>query len=125
MDRLQWITHKEKKIMYLNYSNLKSSRPEDFKSAMDTIKKARDLSAESKEKIRFLNDVTNASANTETINALKEFAAFTAANDKVEKECVVGLTSIQKVLLSGIKLFSSSKMEVFDDIEKAKDWLAS
>jgi hypothetical protein len=125
MDRLEWITHKGKKILYLNYSNLKSSIPEEKQLILDTIKRARDLSAESKEKIRFLSDVTNSSASSDVMQALKEFAAFTSTNNKVEKECVIGLTGLQTVLLSGVKLFANSKMEMFKDIEDAKDWLVS
>jgi hypothetical protein len=125
MDRLQWITHKDKKILYINYSNLKCAKPEEEKLILDTIKKARDLSADSKEKIRFLSDVTNSSASKVVMQALKEFAAFTAANKKTEKECVVGISGVQKILLSAINMFAQSKLEMFDNVEQAKDWLVS
>lgn len=125
MDRLEWISHKGKKILYINYSNLHSSKPEELKEILDTIKKARDLSAKSKEKIRFLTDVTNTSANREVTQALKEFAAYTSSNNKVEKECVVGISTIQKVLLNSINLFAKSKIVVFDTVDQAKEWLVT
>lgn len=123
MERLEWINHKGKKILYINYSKLIATKPEEKKLILDTIKKARDIAANSKEKIRFLSDVTDASADKEVTQALKEFAAFTAANDKTEKECVVGITGIQKVLLTAINAFAKSKIIMFNDIAQAKDWL--
>jgi hypothetical protein len=123
MERVTWIDHKGKKILYINYSKLKASLPDEKQLILDTIKQARDFTVRSTEKIRYLSDVTNTSANTEVMSALKEFATFTAGNNKVEKECVVGLTGIQKILVSGVNAFAKSKLVMFDDIEKAKDWL--
>jgi hypothetical protein len=123
MERVTWIEHKGKNILYVNYSKLMAAKPDQKQEILDTIKKARGIASGSSEKIRFLSDVTDARANTEVMNALKEFAAFTNANNKVEKECVVGVRGIQKILLSGINAFAKSKLVMFDDIEKAKDWL--
>jgi hypothetical protein len=123
MERVTWIEHKGKKILYVNYSKLMAAKPDQKQEILDTIKKARGIASGSAEKIRFLSDVTDARANTEVMNALKEFAAFTNANNKVEKECVVGVRGIQKILLSGINAFAKSKLVMFDDIEEAKDWL--
>lgn len=123
MERVQWVTHKGKKILYINYSKLVATKPEEKQLILDTIKKAHDIAEESKEKIRFLSDVTDASANQEVMRALKEFAVFTSSNNKVEKECVVGISGVQKVLLTGVNAFAKSKLVMFDDLEKAKDWL--
>lgn len=123
MNRVEWKTHLGKKILYINYSNLNASHEDEKKVILETIKQAWAEAAASTEKVRFLSDITGTSANSEVMKELKQFALYTASNNKTEKECVVGMSSIQKVLVGGVNLFAKSKLQMFDGIDEALDWL--
>ena len=124
MDRVQWIEHKGKKILLLDYSNLNAKIPEQKKTALDIIAQARKVTTAHKGKIFFLSDVSNSQSDTELVDALREFAIFTASSGKVVKECVVGIAGLQKMLGSMINLMSESKLVIFNTLEEGKDYLA-
>lgn len=126
MERVIWKTHNGKKFLYINYSNLSAANPAQKQEIFDTIKLAWDTveSTAPGEKIRFLSDVTNSTSSPDIMNKIKEFAAYTTANDRVEKECVVGISAIQKILVAGVNMFSKTKLVMFDSIGDAADWLS-
>jgi hypothetical protein len=126
MERVVWKTHNGKKILYINYSNLSAVNPAQKKEIFDTIQTAWDVveSTAPDEKIRFLSDVTNTTASPDIMKKIKEFAAYTTANGKVEKECVVGISGIQQILVAGVNMFSKTKLVMFDSIGEATDWLS-
>lgn len=110
----QWITHKNKKILFLNANGLREA---EYMVAQEELKqellKAR-ISA------LVLVDATGTEMTTKTTNKAKEVAAATKAEGIIDgPSVVVGLTGLQKAVAQlfgrGIH-FSSS-------IEEAKDWL--
>jgi hypothetical protein len=123
MDRVQWIEHNGKKILYLNYTGLRAKNPEEKKVVLAIIKEATAIAAASRERILFLSDVTNTVSDTDVVDALREFGHFTSSHGKVEKECVVGVTGLQKALVSMLNLMSKTKLVIFDTLEQAKDYL--
>ena len=125
MERVRWETYKGKKILILDYSGLKAANPEHKKTIMEVIKTARDVTAQLKEPVLFLSDVTSSQANGEVMTALKEFARFTNERKIVGKECVVGTSAMQTVLLNAVNLFSGGSIKPFATVEQAKEWLAT
>jgi hypothetical protein len=124
MDRVQWIEYKGKKILYLNYSGLRAKIPEEKQIALAVMEEAKKITGEAKEKILFLSDVSNTVSDTDLVDALKELGHVTAGSGKVEKECVVGISGIQKALVSMLNLMTKSKLVMFDTVEAGKDYLA-
>ena len=59
------------------------------------------------------------------MTALKEFARFTNERKIVGKECVVGTSAMQTVLLNAVNLFSGGSIKPFATVEQAKEWLAT
>ena len=125
MERVRWETYKGKRILILDYSGLKAVKPEDKKTVMELIKTARDLSAKQTTPVLFLSDVTGSQADSETISAIKEFAKFNNETKIVGKECVIGTTGLQTVLLNAINLFSGGNIKPFATKEQAQEWLVS
>ncbi|MBN2352380.1 MAG: hypothetical protein JXD23_07415 [Spirochaetales bacterium] len=123
MERVRWVDHKGKKILYLDYTGLRAPNPEDKKIVLDIIAKATEIARRSPEKIRFLSDVTNTVSDKEVVNALQEFGRTTVSLGKVEKECAVGVSGVQKALVAMINLISKTKLVMFDTPDKAMDWL--
>jgi hypothetical protein len=126
MERVFWKTHNGKKILYINYSNLSAVNPAQKQEIFDTIKTAWDVveSSASGERILFLSDATNTKASPDIMKRIKEFAAYTTANGRVEKECVVGISGIQQILVAGVNMFSKTKLITFKSIGEALDWLS-
>ena len=123
MERINWVEHKGKKILIIDYSGLKA--PKDDEIYMATLKKAYEYVSDSSEKIRFITNVTDADANKERIAKLKAFAKFCKDNDKIKKECVVGITGIKKVLLKAINTFARTNVVIIKTVEEGKEWLVS
>lgn len=123
MDRVQLIEYQGKKIILLDYSKLHAKNSEEKQAALDVIAKAREITDASEGKIRFLSDVTDSQSDTELVDALREFAVFTASSGKVEKECVVGISGVQKLLVNMINLMSKSKLVIFNTREEGLDYL--
>lgn len=125
MERVRWEHHKGKKILLIDYSGLKAGKSEEKKLLLETVKKAQETAAAATSKILFLTIATDSQADNEIMSALKAFAKFTADHNRVEKECIVGITGIQKALLQGVNFFSGGHLKPFDTIEQAKEWLIS
>jgi hypothetical protein len=123
MDRVKWIEHKGKKILYIDYSNLQSSVPAQKAEALELMKQVRKVFEGLNEKTLFMSDVTDAVPDKDTLNGLKELAGFANGKQIVARECVVGMSSMQKVLMNVINFVSKAKLTMFDSIEEAKEWL--
>ncbi len=125
MERVHWEEYKGKNILVIDYSNLRAGVPAEKEQILGCIKSARAITEQKKDKILFLSYVYKTAADNDVMTALKEFAAFTNTNGYVEKECVVGISPIQKIFINTINIFSKAKLVVFDALDEAKDWLVS
>lgn len=116
MERVKFIKHEWKQILLLDFSN--GSVDEVIKAiakASDTIR------LQPKSSLLILTDVTNARYNLEVVEKLKD---FTSANTPyVRASAVVGLDGLKKIVYNAVIMFSKRRISVFEDIEKAKDWL--
>jgi len=124
-NRVTFVNHKGKSILYINYSHLNSSKPDEEKQILDVLDEITKLVKDKKEKILFLSDVRDTSANTKVMTALKTFATSCKERDIIEKECIVGITGVKKALLSSVNFFAHTAIYNFDTLEQAKDWLVS
>ena len=111
---VQWITHKGKKILFLNANGLREA---EYMVAQEELKqellKAR-ISA------LVLVDATGTEMTTKTTNKAKEVAAATKAEGIVDgPSVVVGLTGLQKAVA---QLFGRG-IHFSSTLEEAKDWL--
>ncbi len=124
MERVRWIEHKGKKILSIDYTELKSSIPAQREEIRATLAKVMETVKELKEKTLFLTDATNAVPDKDALEELKKIAAYTNSHGIVEKECIVGLSNIQNVLMNVINFVSKAKLSMFSSRDKALDWLA-
>jgi len=120
MERVHFIQHKNRQILYIDYSNL--AKPAEVLPVIATLF---DLVKTLKSKQLFLSNATNGSADKDTMAALKEVAKYCNDNKLVEKECIVGVTGIKKVLLTAVNAFARSNIVMFNTMDEAKDWLVT
>jgi hypothetical protein len=118
MDRIQFTTHKGKKILIEDFTNLKAG-PE----FIVILKTAQGIIASQPPKsVLAVFDATGSSFNNEILNAMKE---FTKANTPyIKAATVVGITGLLQVALTAVSKFSGRDFITFPTRNDAMDWLA-
>lgn len=118
LNRIRWIEYKERKILYIDYSNFP-----DTDETINTILEVNDYVKKLGEyDLLLLVDVRNSYANEKiVVDALKNNA--TIVKPYAKKVAVVGVTRTQDALLTVVNMFSSLGIKPFDNIDDAKDWL--
>lgn len=118
MERIQFIQHKGKQILHLNFTHANPGE------VVRIIRKATPvIAAQPERSIRTLTDVTNMNFNAEAADALKVFVSHN--KPYVTAAAVVGITGLKKIIYSAVTRFSGRNIVVFDSCDQAKEWLAS
>jgi len=117
MERVQFIEHKGKKILHINFADCKSNE------VLLVIGQATAaIKTQAERSVFTLTDVTNTAFNTEVSEAMKEFVMHN--KPYVVASAVVGVTGLKKIIYNAVMRFSGRKLTAFDSIAEAKDWLA-
>ena len=111
---LEWIEHKGKRILYVDFSGLK---PHEILQAMDENQEEI-LRQPADSTILTLTNMSGTRTTTEMNEKGKEIAA--ATQGRVKAAAVIGLSGIQKVIAMGVRSIHTE-----DSMEDAKDWLVS
>ncbi len=118
--RSKWITHKGVRIFYANLSGF-GENVEHFKVEMDVI--ANMIGQEPHNSVLGLMDIRDTVLSQEITQVLKKGASKVKSH--VCKRAIVNnqITGFKKVIISAVGRFIGRTPQLFDDIEKAKDWL--
>ena len=117
MERIQFIEHKGRKLLYLNFANC---APDEI---LATVVKAKaTIASQPRESVYTLTDVTNAGFNSKVSEALKEFVIHN--KPYVKAAGVVGVTGLRQIIYNAVMKLSGRKLTAFDTMAEAKDWLA-
>jgi len=116
--RAYWIEHKDKKIIYLDYTNLNSRNKPEFMAVLD---EARNFILSAGSNLLILVNVTGSFGDSEIVNRMKQ----DGKDEKpyVAKEAVVGINGAKEILLRAINFFTNIGIKPFSNVEEAKDWL--
>lgn len=117
MERVQFIQHKGKKIMHINFADCKS---DEVLTIIDQAKAA--IRTQAKQSVLTLTDVTNTAFNSKVSDALKEFVVHN--KPYVVASAVVGVTGLKQIIFNAVMKFSGRKLTAIDSLAEAKDWLA-
>ncbi len=118
MERIRFIQHKGKEILFLDFSACKAGE------VLLVIDKAAPVIAGRPEKsLLTLSNVTNARFDDTVSQRMKEFTAHN--KPFVKAAAVVGITGLKKIVFEAVMLFSKRKLHAFETVEQAKDWLAA
>ncbi len=116
-EHAQFITHKGKRILYINCAGLSEA---ECVTAFEEMKKA--LLAEGKG-VLVLADVTHVKMTKAVVDKARETVEATkAVGIKDKPNAVVGMTGLQKAV---VQLFGSKKMGFADTVEQGKEWLVA
>lgn len=119
MQKAQFITYKDKKILLEDFTRVKPGQ--EF---LDLIEVARGMiAAEPPKSVLALFDATGGTFNVDILSTMKE---FTAANTPyIKAAAVVGITGLLEVALSTVSKFSGREFHPFKTRDEALEWLAA
>ncbi len=117
-DRVKWIEHKGKQIIFLDYTKL---NPRDGESFIDVLDEAKEFVLAAGNNLLVLVDIRNSYGDSKITKRLKQDGKL--EKPQIKKEAVVGISGAKEILLKGINLFSNIGITPFKDLEEAKDWL--
>jgi hypothetical protein len=117
MDRIRFISHNGKQLLFLDFSSCKADE------ALKTISEAKKIIQDQPENsLLILTDVTDGRFNTLVTDAMKEFVAHN--KPYVKASAVVGITGLKKIIYDAVLIFSKRNISTFDSVEAAKEWLS-
>ncbi len=112
----EWIQHKGKKVLYVNYSVCK-----DKEEMIALLNEMADVFKKSSGNLLTVDDFTGAYGTKEFMARAKELGPIFSSKRK--KGAILGITGVKKVLLEAYNMFAKDKMVPFDSKEKAFDFV--
>jgi hypothetical protein len=114
-----WITHQGRRIFIADYSHFGA----DMAAALAEVDAADAVICARPEKsVLILVDTRDTVVSTETAAYMKKSTARTEKH--IRKMAIIGATGVRRIIVSAITKISGQQATVFDDTEKALDWLA-
>lgn len=117
MSKVEFIEHKGLKILLLDVSY--SSNAEENIAAFDQAREI--IFKEPPKSVRILTDVTKAHYTPQAVDAMKEFSKTVTPH--IKASAAVGVSGIKRIVLQSLIKLSGRHIEVFEEREKALDWL--
>ena len=118
MQRCQFVDHKGKKVLVLDCTGC---QPEDFDAMIDEC--ARVVQSQPQNSVLTMTIAAGGMFDSGTVEKLKNLTRDNAPF--VRQSAVVGVTGLQKVVLTAVSLFSKRKFNLFDDKQAAMDFLTA
>jgi hypothetical protein len=114
---VSYISHKGKKILYVDYTKCKSP-----KETLDVLELVRQEYLKSNEMMITVNDFRDAYASSEFMNKVSELGKQLFTKRTI-KSAAVGVAGIKKILVNAYNIFAENKVTLFDTKEEALDWV--
>jgi hypothetical protein len=117
MERVRWITHKGKKVLYADYKGLT-----DEDEMISWLHKEARIMMDCPDKILSLTDYTGLNANKRLMAEIKRLGKE-VYKAKLEKAAVLGVTGIKAVLLVTYNMLTKHQVVPFNTEQEAMDYL--
>jgi len=117
-DRIQWINHKTKKILYIDYSNLNSRK---FDSSIKLIQLAEKSIGPSDKDLLVLINFNDFFINDDILEKLK--TQFKNQSLHVKKFAIIYNSITKKSIIQTLKDFSGANINLFSESNLGKNWL--
>lgn len=117
-DHIDWVEHKGKRILYLNYAGLSRTALLETVQASMAAAKAQYVSEDT---LLMLVDVRDAYVGFDLVDNLG--GAERSAARLIRKLAIVGLTGFKRSLVGSARRLSRINMQAFDTPEAAMAWL--
>ena len=118
MSRVQFVTHKGKKILYFDLSSCKTS---EIATVVAEAKRA--VASQPLASVLALTNVTETELSKDSSAIIKDFTAHN--KPYIKASAVIGVEGLRKVIYNAAMAFSGRQISAFDTLDQAKDWLAA
>lgn len=117
MERVKFLNHKGRKILHIDLSNC------SVEHAVQIIEESKKIIREQVEcSVLALTNINNDNAFVpDLFQAMKEFTQHN--KPYIKASAVIAYKDIHKLFIETMAHLTERKFCIFDDIEKAKDWL--
>jgi hypothetical protein len=115
-EKVKFVDYKGKKILFITMADLFEN---EVLQVIEYAKKT--IKSQPEHSLLTLTDVTHARYNAAVVSALQEYVKEN--KPYVKASAVLGINPIKKIIFNKIMEFSKREIFVFDDEEKAKEWL--
>ena len=116
MDRVRFITHQGKQILFIDETNCGA---EEIMKVLDDVQRI--VTAHPRNSVLILGDLTGAQFSRAAVTRMKEVAVFD--RPYVKRAAFVGAQSLPKVFYEALKIFSRREFPKFQTRQEAMDWL--
>lgn len=116
---VSYITHKGKEILHVDFKDIKNKTV-----VLGEIDEMAKFYRESTKEILLLLDVRGTFTDPEVMDKLKSYGK-TVFKGKSRKRAILGVSGVKKLLLKAYSTVTNTSLAAFEDIEEAKDYLAS
>jgi len=117
-DRIQWITHNGKRILYLDFSNLAPGQIPPMLAEASVIEKNEPAGS-----ILGLDNFENLHFNVSVLNAFNKDIKENSGQYKAT--ACLGVTGLVKVMFDTATKLTKQEMKCFSNKTEALDWLAT
>jgi len=119
MDRVKWIKHQGRDILFVDLSNVQDTQVE-IEAANEAEEIIKGQAAGS---VLTLIDYTNMHYDVSGVEAQKNYSA--AVKPYVRASAAVGIDGLKNIIVRSVARITGRNIRLFPDLESAKDWLAT
>jgi hypothetical protein len=115
-ERIKFVLHHGVRLLLIDFSDCAAAE------VVELIKQAKKvIRSEPEQSVLLATVITNTHFSREVTNAVRAYVD----NNRpyVRASAVVGVTGLQGIIINALKAEAGREIAVFDDLEKAKDWL--
>ncbi len=116
---IEMMNYKDREICYLDASNMTTKEIQNIETDMNKAMKI--VASKPPKSALMITNVTNVMFNTQMAELFKNYANHNTPY--VKASALVGITGIQKVVLSTVKRLTNRDYQLFDSLEEAKEWI--
>ena len=119
MERVRFITHKGRKVLLVDYSNLR-----DEAELLQIIEQREFMiDQQPKNSVLVIIIVTGAKWSKDVLTRAKEANVY--ERPYVRRAALVGVADYQKAAIDAVAMFSQRQWERFETLDEALDWIVS
>lgn len=118
---IEIMSYKGKEIYYLDASDQTTQNIQEIRKDMDGIKRL--IRSKPPKSALMITNVTNARFNREMAELFKEYASHNTPY--VKASALVGVSGIQKVVLTAVKTLTGRDYYLANSLEEAKEWVVN
>jgi hypothetical protein len=119
MDRVRFITHKDKRVLLIDYSNI--TNESDLVEMIEQREFV--IDSQPRNSVLMVINVSGAKFSKEVLTRAKEANVYD--RPYVRRSALVGAEDRQKPAIDAVSMFAKKHWEMFETLDEALDWIVN